>query len=192
MSRLLALLVTVVALPAVAAPRVQGGVYGGVGPAESLYTNWLAGGWFGVGVTERLSLEASGSYQDGLSQRTDLFEFLLDEALIDPDDALADEIRWTAELLARLEVLQGKLALLQSTLAGPHALHVGLGGGVRALSSASGAEHLAPTALVAVGADLGLTRWLVLRTDLRGYGQVRRDESFGLGAEILLGLGARW
>lgn len=188
MKRLLAVL-ALAGLTGAAPDAAQVGLYGGVGPSEPLHTQYLAGGWVGVGLGEHLRVELSGSFQGGLSQRSDLYEFLLTESLIDPDDALADEVVWTAEALLRLEPLRGRLALLQAA-AGGYALHIGAGGGVRALESPHGAGHLAPTGLLAVGADLVLVEWLRVRADVRGYGMVRRDDTFGMGAELLLGVGA--
>lgn len=189
----LAAAVLLAASPAPAQPaadRGQIGVYGGIGPAEALHTSYLVGGWGGVGLGEQLRLEISGSYQEGLSQSSELYDFLRKESLLDDDDALADRVRWTAECLLRVEPLRGKLAFLQAV--GPAiALHLGAGGGVRALASDAGDDHLAPTGVLAAGSDFRLTSWLLLRLDAHGYGALRRDDTFGLGAELLAGLGGR-
>ena len=168
----------------------QIGAFGGIAPSEPVHTEYLVGGWMGVGIGPFVRLEVSGSFRDGLTSESDLGEFLRQEALLDPEDPVADRTRWTAEGLLRVEPLRGKWALLQSTATG-FAAHLGFGGGVRAVVSGGGNEHLTPTGLTAVGLDLRLLPWLLFRTDVRGYGVWRRDDSMGFGAEVLLGLGGR-
>ncbi len=180
---------SVCALPATASGAGQVGVYGGVGPAEPLYTYGLVGGWVGFG-SATLRLELSGSYQDGLETRSELSEFLESESLIDADSAFADRTLWTGEGLLRVVPLQGKLGFLQTTLS-TFALHFGFGGGVRGQLGPDGV-NVSPTALASIAADLHLGSTLLLRLDTRGFAVVRRDRSIGLGAEFALGVGAQW
>ncbi len=168
----------------------QAGAYGGVGPAEPIYTQYLVGGWLGVGLGQHLRLEASGSFQDGLEQESDLGGFLRQEALLDPTDAVADRVLWTGELLLRIEPLRGKWAALQTSLA-DFAANIGVGGGVRAHESIIGETHLAPTGLLTAGLDFRPVDYLIVRLDSRVYAQWRRDETVGVGAEVLLGVGTR-
>ncbi len=166
--------------------RFQVGLYGGLGP-EPLYLQGLIGGWLGAALTPRLRLELSGSWQDGLESRTDLADFLLDEALLDPDDPIADRTVFTAEALLRFEPARGKLAFLQSTLGG-FAVHLGLGAGVRGRTGEA-VDQVSPAAIRAGGSDLRLGGMVRLRFDLRGPASLRRDDSVALGGEILLGVG---
>ncbi len=167
----------------------QIGAFGGVAPAEPVYTQYFVGGWMGVGLGQAARLEVSGSFRDGLESESDLGTFLRREALLDPDDAISDRPLWTAEGLVRVEPLRGKWGVLQSTVDG-FAVHFGFGGGVRKLVSEGDLEHVAPTGILATGLDLRFADWFRVRVDARGYGFWRRDDTLGLGAEILLGVGA--
>ncbi len=191
--RALPLLLLLVAAAHAAPPPadvLQGGLLGGVGPAEPLYTHVVLGGWVGVGLGDTWRLELTGTWQDGLESETDISTFLRTEALLDEDDALADRTVWTVDLLLRAEPLRGKVAALQTTLGGFTA-HVGGGAGLRAQRSRTDDDHLAPSVLAAAGADLRLLDWLLLRLDLRAFALLRRDDTVGGGAELLLGAGAR-
>lgn len=186
-----AVLVLVLTAAAAAQDRdiFQIGAFGGVAPAEPIHTQFFLGGWMGVGLGQAARLEVSGSYRDGLESESDLGTFLRREALLDPDDAIADRALWTAEGLIRVEPLRGKWGLLQSTV-DSFAVHFGFGGGVRKLISEADLEHMVPTGVLATGLDLRFGDWFRLRVDARGYGIWRRDDTLGLGAEILLGVGA--
>jgi len=168
--------------------RVQIGVHGGVAPAEPIYTYGLVGGWIGVGG-RTLRLDLSGAWQDGLESRTQLSEFLEDESLLDGEAPVADRTLWSAEGVLRVVPLRGKFALLQSSL-GDFAFHFGFGGGVRAQEGPD-SLYLAPNGLASLGADLHFGDTLLVRFDTRGFALVRRDRSLGLGAELLVGLGAQ-
>ncbi len=168
----------------------QVGAFGGVAPSEPVYTEYLVGGWMGVGLGPHVRLELSGSWRDGLESESDLGAFMRREALLAPDDPIADRTRWSAEGLLRIEPLRGKGAVLTETLAG-FAGHVGIGAGARAMVSERGNEHTAPAAILAAGLDARLLDWLLVRLDVRGYGLWRRDDTLGLGAELLLGVGGR-
>lgn len=176
-----------------AGPKGDGfqiGVYGGGVPTEPLYTRLFAGGWIGLGVGERWRLELSGAYAEGLSQRTELYDFLEGEALLSKDDPLADPLRFTVEGWLKIEPLRGKLALLQSTLGG-YRQSFGFGLGGRGQQDQAGATYTSPAGLLSTSLDVHLGDLLLLRLEGRGFAQLRRDESIGLGAEILLGFGVR-
>ncbi len=188
--RVAALLLALTAT-SVAAERdlFQIGAFGGVAPAEPIHTHYFVGGWMGVGLGDSARLEISGSFRDGLESESDLGAFLRREALLDPGDPIADRPLWTAEGLIRIEPLRGKWAVIQSTI-DDFAVHVGFGGGVRKLQSGLEDDDLAPAGILAAGVDLRFVGWLRLRLDARGYGFLRRDDTLGLGAEVLLGIGA--
>jgi hypothetical protein len=186
-----ALLLVVVLCASAHAERdiFQVGAFGGVGPTEPVHTHYFFGGWMGVGLGDSARLELSGSLRDGLESETDLGNFLRTEALLDPGDPIADRPLWTVEGLVRVVPLRGRWAVVQSTI-DSFALHFGFGGGVRKLVSFADEEHLAPTGILATGLDLRFVDWLRVRIDARGYGLMRRDDTLGLGAEILVGVGA--
>jgi hypothetical protein len=186
-----ALLLVVVLCASAHAERdiFQVGAFGGVGPTEPVHTHDFFGGWMGVGLGDSARLELSGSLRDGLESETDLGNFLRTEALLDPGDPIADRPLWTVEGLVRVVPLRGRWAVVQSTI-DSFALHFGFGGGVRKLVSVADEEHLAPTGILATGLDLRFVDWLRVRIDARGYGLMRRDDTLGLGAEILVGVGA--
>ena len=187
--RVLALLVALCGTAAAERDIFQVGAFGGVGPTEPIHNHYFVGGWMGVGLGSAARLELSGSLRDGLETETDLGDFLRTEALLDPGDAIADRPLWTVEGVLRVEPLRGRWAVLQETVDG-YAAHLGFGGGVRKLVSFADEEHLAPTGILAAGLDLRFVDWLRVRIDARGYGILRRDDTLGLGAELLVGVAA--
>lgn len=171
--------------------RVQGGLLAGLGPTEPLATQVMVGAWFGLPLGERFQVEGSGTFQDGLEQRSELSRFLTAEDLLDTRDAIADRTLWTGELTLRLVPLRGKLALLQASL-GSFALHTGVGGGVRATESLDETESaIMPAGLLTAGVDFLPGRTLILRFETRVVAQIRRDDTAGMLAELLLGIGGR-
>ncbi len=169
----------------------QGGVLAGIGPTEPLSTQLMVGAWVGAPLGKRWQVELSGTYRDGFDRHTDLYRFLKSEQLLDTKNAIADRTLWTGDVALRFVPLRGKLALLQSSL-GAFALHTGVGAGVRATESLDGVRAATlPAGLLAAGIDFLPGNVLIVRLDTRLVGHQRFDDSVGVLAEVLLGIGGR-
>ncbi len=166
------------------------GAYGGIEPSRPLHTEYMVGGFLSVPVGRRWSLELDGTYRRDLSTSSSLFEFMQDEALVDPDDPIADRTTWTAELAARHVFLEGKTALLHLP-AGGFAASAGLGAGARGFASRDGGASTSPSGFAVAGFDVLFGAVFFARLDGRGVVTMRRDDAVNLGAELRLGLGAR-